>query len=204
MKRAWTIVLAVVLSVSLCAQPRQFKAGVGISDISPTNFPVLVNAMFTERVATNVVDRLNARALVLDDGETRIGMCVVDSCMVPREIIDLAKSMVKDAAGIAIDHIMISATHTHSAASNREHAVAVIILSDDRLIFSVNPHMHSSNQLGQLRRGQIKEEGKSLRLEFGRERAQVKHDLRIIHGLFPCRGLPRARSGRQSGEVWAP
>src|ERR1044071_2569442 len=117
MKRAWTIVLAVVLSVSLRAQPRQFKAGVGISDISPTNFPVLVNAMFTERVATNVVDRLNARALVLDDGETRIALCVVDSCMVPREIIDLAKSMVKDAAGIATDRIMISAPHTHSAPS---------------------------------------------------------------------------------------
>src|SRR3954469_17698648 len=99
------------------AQTRQFKAGVGISDISPTNFPVLVNAMFTERVATNVVDALNARALVLDDGGTRIAMCVVDSCMVPRDLIDLAKRIVEDATKIPTNHIMISATHTHSAPS---------------------------------------------------------------------------------------
>src|SRR5437762_629408 len=118
MKPARGIVLSAALAIfslaafSLHAQPRQFKAGIGISDISPTNFPVLVNAMFTERVATNVVDRLNARALVLDDGETRIAMAVVDSCMVPLDLIDLAKRMVQDTTHIPTDHIMISATHT--------------------------------------------------------------------------------------------
>jgi putative membrane-bound dehydrogenase-like protein len=99
------------------AQERQFKAGEGIRDISPTNFPVLVNAMFTERVATNVVDRLNARALVLDDGETKIALTVVDSCMVPRELLDLAKAIAHDVTGIPTDKMMISATHTHSAPS---------------------------------------------------------------------------------------
>ncbi len=99
------------------AQQRQFKVGVGMHDISPTNFPVLVNAMFTERVATNVVDRLNARALVLDDGETKIALTVVDSCMVPRELLDLAKAIAHDVTGIPTEKMMISATHTHSAPS---------------------------------------------------------------------------------------
>src|SRR3954462_469670 len=88
------------------AQTRQFKAGVGIRDISPTNFPVLVNAMFTERVATNVVDRLNARALVLDDGETKIALAVVDSCMVPRDLLDLAKAIASDITDIPTDKMM--------------------------------------------------------------------------------------------------
>src|SRR6185295_15489424 len=84
------------------AQQPQFKAGIGIRDVSPTNFPVLVNAMFTERVGTKVADPLNARALVLDDGETKIALCAVDSCMVPRDLLDLAKKIVEDAAHIPI------------------------------------------------------------------------------------------------------
>src|ERR1041385_1414700 len=94
----WILIVALALihPISPRAQQHQFKAGIGISDISPTNFPVLVNAMFAERTATKVVDPLNARALVLDDGETRIAMCVVDSCMVPRDLIDLSKAIVKD------------------------------------------------------------------------------------------------------------
>src|SRR5205085_5208229 len=115
MKSARFILLCVVVAVVAffespsLSQERQFKAGVGIRDISPTNFPVLVNAMFTERVGTNVVDRLNARALVLDDGETKIALTVVDSCMVPRELLDLAKSIAHDVTGIPIEKMMISA-----------------------------------------------------------------------------------------------
>jgi hypothetical protein len=123
MKARWLISVSAIIALvglfgaRIVAQEKVFKAGIGISDISPTNFPVLVNAMFTERVATNVVDPLNARALVLDNGETRIAMAVVDTCMVPRSLIDQAKAIVKEATGIQTDQIMISATHTHSAPS---------------------------------------------------------------------------------------
>src|SRR5690242_19679824 len=106
-----TVALGGLFGLRISAQEKVFKAGIEITDISPTNFPVLVNAMFTERVATNVVDTLNARALVLDNGEKRIAMAVVDSCMVPRSLIDQAKAIVKEATGIATDQIMISATH---------------------------------------------------------------------------------------------
>src|SRR5881628_1788465 len=60
---------------------KPFLAGAHLVDISPTNFPVIVNAMFTERSATNVADRLYARALVLDDAAPRIAIAVVDTCM---------------------------------------------------------------------------------------------------------------------------
>src|SRR5213082_2149742 len=99
------------------AEPKIFRAGIGISDISPTNFPVLVNAMFTERTATKVVDPLNARALVLDDGSTRIAIAVVDSCMLPRDLLDRAKAIVNQSTHIPTDKILISSTHTHSAPS---------------------------------------------------------------------------------------
>src|SRR5688572_23874308 len=69
-----------------------FRAGAYAVDISPTGFPVRVNAMFTERSADKVVDPLFAKALALDDGTTRLVLCVVDSCMVPRDLIDRAKA----------------------------------------------------------------------------------------------------------------
>ena len=83
----------------------------------PEKFPVIVNAMFTERSATNVVDRLYAQALVLDDGQTRVVLCVVDTCLMPRDLIDRAKNLAARATGIPTDRMCISATHTHSAPS---------------------------------------------------------------------------------------
>jgi hypothetical protein len=111
--------LAFALSLTglVAAKPPAFQAGAHAVDISPTNFPVVVNAMFTERAADKVVDRLHAKALVLDDGRTRVALCVVDSCMVPRDLCDRAKSLAAKPAGIRPEHMLVSATHTHSAPS---------------------------------------------------------------------------------------
>jgi hypothetical protein len=57
-------------------------------DVSPAKFPVIVNAMVTERSASKVADRLFAKALVLDDGQTGVALCVVDTCMMPRDLIE--------------------------------------------------------------------------------------------------------------------
>ena len=96
---------------------RAFRAGAAVEDITPTNFPVVVNAMFTERTATKVVDPLHARALVLDDGKTRIAFCVVDTCMMARNLIDEAKELARAVTGIPTERMLVSATHTHSAPS---------------------------------------------------------------------------------------
>ena len=56
-----------------------FRAGAFAMDISPTEFPVLVNGGMYSRTADKVVDPLHARCLVLDDGTTRIAIVVVDS-----------------------------------------------------------------------------------------------------------------------------
>ena len=91
------------------------KAGTATIDVTPEKFPVLVNGMFTERVATAALDRLHARALVLDDGSTRLAIVVVDSCMMPREFLDKAKDLASKPSGIVVENMCISATHTHSA-----------------------------------------------------------------------------------------
>jgi len=99
------------------AEPSRFRAGAHVVDITPTHYPVLVNAMFTERNATHAVDPLAVRALALDDGTHRIVLTVVDTCMIARDLIDRAKSEASRVTGIPTDHMLVSATHTHSAPS---------------------------------------------------------------------------------------
>jgi hypothetical protein len=109
--------IALLFLLAPVSKAQVFRAGAAIVDISPTNFPVIVNAMFTERTATAVVDPLFTRALVLDDGTNRIALAVVDTCMMARDLIDAAKDIAVKETGIPKNRIMISATHTHSAPS---------------------------------------------------------------------------------------
>ncbi len=92
-----------------------FQAGAAVVDISPPKLPVIVNGGMLERTADRIVDRLHARALVLDDGSVRLAIVVVDSCMLPRDLLDTAKELASKATGIPTSHMLISATHTHSA-----------------------------------------------------------------------------------------
>jgi hypothetical protein len=116
--RCWLpVVMGSVATSAIPTQAEGFRAGAAVVEISPTNFPVLVNAMFTERTATQTVDRLHVRALVLDDGATRVAIAVVDTCMMPRDLIDRAKAAARAATGIPAERMMVSATHTHSAPS---------------------------------------------------------------------------------------
>jgi len=74
-----------------------------------------VNGGFSDRKATSAHDPLHARCLVLDDGTTKLAIVVVDSCMMPRELIDAAKALASKKTGIPTTNMMISATHTHTA-----------------------------------------------------------------------------------------
>ena len=49
-----------------------------------------------------------------------LAIVVVDSCMLPRELVESAKAQASKLTGIPADNILISATHTHSAPSTME------------------------------------------------------------------------------------
>ncbi len=89
-------------------------AGAAKVDVTPAKLPVIINCGFFERTASKVVAPLYARAIVLGDGRHRIAMAVVDSCMMPRELIDRAKALASEKTGIPPGRMMISATHSHS------------------------------------------------------------------------------------------
>lgn len=94
--------------------PRQFRAGAATSNVSP-RLGLSINGGMQDGKASHIHDELHARCLVLDDGQTRLAIVVVDSCMIPRAIFDAAKRAIQEQTTIPADHILMSATHTHSA-----------------------------------------------------------------------------------------
>jgi len=119
MKSTATILLFCVLPFASTTDAlAEFSAGAAVIDASPTQFPVLVNGGMTSRSADKVVTPICARAIVLDDGQQRLGIVVVDSCMMPRPLLDEAKALAAQRTTIRADRILISATHTHTAPSS--------------------------------------------------------------------------------------
>jgi len=127
----WGIVLGVVLPLLFCAaldgfcappeapvkrvgKGRQFCAGAATSNITPW-LGISINGYFNDRLATHIHDELHARCLVLDDGAMRLAVVVCDSCMIPRELADAAKRRIEEQHQLPPSHILISATHTHTA-----------------------------------------------------------------------------------------
>lgn len=95
---------------------RIFKAGASTTNITPALGGVLVGG-FGDPIATHIHDELHSRNLVLDDGETRLVLVVVDNVSINREVFDEAKRRLEKETGIPSSHMMMSATHTHSATS---------------------------------------------------------------------------------------
>ena len=108
-----------VFSVLLFSAPAdahaEFRAGATVVDVTPQQFPVLVNGGMRSRSADQVHTRINARAIVLDDGKERLGIVVVDSCMMPRPLLDEAKALAAQRTKIRPDRMLISASHSHTA-----------------------------------------------------------------------------------------
>ena len=100
-------------SISANAAP-QLRAGAAASNISPW-MGIAINGNMHNHFGTNLHDQLHARAIAIDDGTNRIAIVVADSCLIYREIFDAAKKIVHEKTGLSPQHILMSATHTHSA-----------------------------------------------------------------------------------------
>ncbi len=106
-----------VLAISSPASA-DLKVGTALVDVTPVQLPAIINGGFLSRQADKVVSPLHARTLVLDEGGERIAIVVVDSCMIPRLLLDDAKALAAMKTDIPADRILISATHTHTAAAS--------------------------------------------------------------------------------------
>ncbi len=95
----------------------KFRAGAHAEDVSPTTFPAPVNGGMKGAFAKSIHDPMQARCLALHDGKQALVFAIVDACLLPREISEEARQIASKATGIPASQILISATHTHSAAA---------------------------------------------------------------------------------------
>lgn len=98
-------------------EPHLLIGGAAELDISPKSFPVIISGGFLQGQADRIQDPLHVRAIVLDDGTIRLAIAIVDTLMMPRELIDDAKQRITQATGIAANRVLIAATHSHTAPS---------------------------------------------------------------------------------------
>jgi len=91
------------------------RAGAAAVDITPKDFPVNMPGGFNANMAEKANDPLHARALVFDDGKTKLAIVVVDNLGVAAQAIEEAKFLASRRCDILPENILISSTHTHSA-----------------------------------------------------------------------------------------
>ena len=100
------------------AEPRRsaggLHAGAATSNITPEIGGDIVGG-FVPVPCTDIHDELHARCLVLDDGKSLVALVVCDLLGMHRSLCVEAKRLIEEATGIPPSHVLLSATHTHSA-----------------------------------------------------------------------------------------
>ncbi len=108
------LLLISLLPCSPCAAGT-FRAGAATADITPAKGVLLDGPISKNGPVTGIHDRLHARALVLDDGQTRLGIVICDACMIGRDVFDHARLLIGKQSTINPQFILMAATHTHAA-----------------------------------------------------------------------------------------
>ncbi len=92
---------------------RALRAGAAEIDITP---PVgyRMAGYFDERISTGVHDPLHAKALVLQQGDTRLAFVFCDLLGLSLNVSTNARALASRLTGIAASNIVVSATHTHT------------------------------------------------------------------------------------------
>ena len=88
------------LAASAQIAKKQLCAGAYVQDVTGSFESYLISGGFTERRSGKMnPGDLKARCFVLQKGDTRIAIAIVDSCMMPRTVCDEAKALASKSTG---------------------------------------------------------------------------------------------------------
>jgi neutral ceramidase len=93
---------------------KQLLAGAATAVITPALGVSLCGSML-DRAAAGIHDDLHARSLVLDNGDRKIALVVLDLIAARKEWLSQIKHQISGFTSIPMANILISCTHTHSA-----------------------------------------------------------------------------------------
>lgn len=118
------IVVAVMMALlavvpTSAAQQGSFRAGAAKVDITPSIEQGIRLSGYSGRVepANGIFDNLYVRAVVVDDGTTRAAVITGDVTSISNEFWEAMTTRIVAETGIAQDHILLAATHSHAAPS---------------------------------------------------------------------------------------
>ena len=90
------------------------QVGMAEADITPpVGFPIA--GYYHERLADGTIDPLQAKALVLRDGDTQAALVVCDLIGIATDLSQAVRQRASEKTGIPVSNIVISATHSHTA-----------------------------------------------------------------------------------------
>lgn len=111
MRSLAVLVLGCLAGVSAA---QSLRLGVAETDITPpTGSPMA--GYYDNREATGVHDPNHAKAMVLSDGVETVAIVSCDLVGLPKEVTDKARALASQQSGLPVDHIMVTATHSHTS-----------------------------------------------------------------------------------------
>lgn len=102
-----------ILIVAIPASAAELQAGVAVVDITPP-LGYRMAGYFRERLNTGTHDPLQAKALVLRQGDEKAAWVFCDLVGIGREVSDRARKSAAQKTGIPAANILIAATHSHT------------------------------------------------------------------------------------------
>jgi hypothetical protein len=101
------------LLAAMPAQAAELRVGAAAVSITPARGTPMAG-YYSARGAQGVHDDLYAKAIVLDDGQTRAALVALDLISTTRDLVEDARRAIAKTTKVRDDLTMISATHTHT------------------------------------------------------------------------------------------
>jgi hypothetical protein len=103
----------------------ELRVGIAKTDITPP-LGTAMAGYYTPRGATGVHDELFVRAMVLDDGTTKLILVILDNIRPYEKGYAAARKQIGEELKIPVDNIIIGATHTHTGPRIEESYVKIL------------------------------------------------------------------------------
>ena len=132
--------LGLTASLSLCVAPDvvyglPMEAGVAVMDITPP-IGYRMSGYFYERPSTGTHDPLQAKAIVLRQGDRQAALVFCDLIGISLDVSGRARRLAEQETGIPASNIMIAATHSHTGplyfGALRQHFHDQAVAKEDR------------------------------------------------------------------------
>jgi neutral ceramidase len=123
MRIHYIIFLTILMAILSCAAFAQasaasFRAGAARIDITPAQLP---------RNSEGVLDRIYARAIVIDNGAARAALVSVDTGMIGEQLWSSVSQRIEKELGIPAQNLIMNPTHTHSASGGTAEQIFNVI-----------------------------------------------------------------------------